>query len=340
MNRSGFSLIELCIVLIISGLLLAAGLKAFNVYITRQRVEQTYNRLEEIKDALDDFVAANGHYPCPSQIDAAPNTPGFGKVTDCDGAAPGGTSDVNGRGGRKVRIGGLPVRTLAISDSYSTDGWDHRFTYAVTRDLAQDAGTFNPQQGAITIDDINGNTVVAGTAHYALISHGPDGKGAYATGGRLYAACASAPGKDQNNCGSSSALFTASDDRSTANGVNHFDDFVLFETKAEGLVSSGTWCGSLQLSGYRGGIDQIIPPLGCPPYAEDEIDLSVSCGGQPIKLTCEHQYPNKRTILCPSGFKAMVLPGDFKVHTHEVLEYTAPEIDGASSSESITCIKQ
>jgi prepilin-type N-terminal cleavage/methylation domain-containing protein len=237
-ERNGFTLIETCIVIIISGLLLAAALKAFNIYVSNQQIEQTKDRLDEIKDALNDYVTTNGYYPCPARIDAAPNTAAFGTATNCGGAAPAGTSDVDGRGGRKVRIGGLPVRTLALTDTYDLDGWDRRFTYAVTRDMAKDAASFHANEGAIAIQDINGNPVVNGTAHYALISHGPDGRGAYGAGGGLFAACG-ASGKDAANCSNSAAAFVYSEDRATASGAQHYDDFLLYSQKlpATGLPS-------------------------------------------------------------------------------------------------------
>jgi prepilin-type N-terminal cleavage/methylation domain-containing protein len=350
-KSGGFTLIEICIVLIISGLLLTAGLKAFNAFLMQQKVGQTTAKLKEIEQALDDYVMQNGFYPCPAPIDAAPNTPAFGKSTNCGGPAPSGTHDVNGRSRNKVRIGGLPVRTLGLADSYASDGWHHRYSYAVTRDLAKDNASFDAGEGAITIKDINGNAIVAGTAQYALISHGPDGKGAHATGGGLYGACGAAPGKDTDNCNAADATFTASEDRSTSQGANHFDDFVSFRMKATASTASGTWCGVVRYSGRREyvslGATSLQPPLGCPrpnPWItqDDVVEISTACGEQAIEITCrEGQHHSfTRTIHCPSGFKAMVVSKDYKTMSHTTLEDIGPTIDGATGSETITCIKQ
>jgi hypothetical protein len=111
-----------------------------------------------------------------------------------------------------------------------TDGWNHRYTYAVTVPLTN-ASTFDNDEGAITIRDINDNTVINGTAHYVLLSHGEDGKGAYSTGGGQFMACNSTSGKDQDNCTNTIATFRVSQDRSTAPGSDYYDDFAVYGTR-------------------------------------------------------------------------------------------------------------
>ena len=229
-SASGFSLIELCIVIIISSLMLAAGLKLFNLYMAQQEIVRTNDRLERIQDVINDFAKANGFYPCPAPISVAPDSPGYATATNCAAAAPAGVTEVTGRGGRKVRIGALPARTLEMSDTYMADGWNHRYTYAVTVPLTN-ASTFDNDEGAITIRDINDNTVINGTAHYVLLSHGEDGKGSYSTGGGQFMACTATSGKDQDNCTNTTATFRVSQDRSTAPGSGYYDDFALYGTR-------------------------------------------------------------------------------------------------------------
>jgi prepilin-type N-terminal cleavage/methylation domain-containing protein len=230
-SKHGFTLIELCIVLIISGLLLTAGLRAFNIYLRQQQVSETKSNIAAIQEALDGYAQANGHYPCPAPIDAAPDTAGYAAATNCAAAAGSGIAEVTGRGGRKVRIGAIPVRTLGLSDSYMTDGWSRRYTYAVTQKLATSTpATFDNADGGITIRDAAGNAVVNGTAHYALISHGPDGKGAYAAEGGLFMPCNAEPGQDQANCDNASAAFVVTASRATAAGNGHYDDFAAYGT--------------------------------------------------------------------------------------------------------------
>jgi prepilin-type N-terminal cleavage/methylation domain-containing protein len=228
-KRNGFTLIELCIVLIISGLLLTAGLQAFNTYLRQQQVSETKGNIAAVQAALNDYVQANGHYPCPAPIDAAPDTAEYGASANCAAAAGSGITEVVGRGGRKVRIGAIPVRTLGLSESYLTDGWSRRYTYAVTQKLTVSTpGTFSNAEGGITIKDASGNTVANGTAHYVLVSHGPDGKGAYASEGGLFMLCSAEPGQDQTNCDKASATFIVTANRATAAGNGHYDDFAAY----------------------------------------------------------------------------------------------------------------
>lgn len=228
-GESGFSLIELCVVLIVSGLLLAAGLQAFNTYVKQQKISDTKNDITAIQAALNEYVQTNGHYPCPAPIDATPETAGYGAAANCAVAATTGITEVAGRGGRKVRIGALPVRTLGLSESYMIDGWSRRYVYAVTQKLAvSTSATFSNSEGGITIKDASGNTVSNGAAHYALISHGPDGKGAYSSEGGLFMPCAAEAGQDQTNCDKASAVFIVTENRVSAAGANHYDDFAAY----------------------------------------------------------------------------------------------------------------
>ncbi len=256
-QRSGFSLIELCIVTIISGLLLSAGLRAYQHYLDQRGVDVTNDRLEQIQTALSDYVQSNGYYPCPAPANAPPSDAGYAKATDCNAGAVSGVTEVTGAAGRKVRIGAVPVRMLGLADSYSADGWDHRFTYAVTVNLAQSAAHFHSDQGAITVKDTSDH-IVAGDpssnlpyAHYAVISAGLDGKGAYGLQGGLFMACNAQPGLDQTNCLHNGGTFTIDDNRNYAGGANHFDDFAAYAASVGKSCVAGQQLSYFSGSGFQ-----------------------------------------------------------------------------------------
>lgn len=98
-DQHGFSLIELAIVIIISGVLLAAAVTAYKQYTEKQRIISTQARVETITQAMDRFLATYGHYPCPASFSAAPGSANFGAATNCYNdttVASGGCGDENG----------------------------------------------------------------------------------------------------------------------------------------------------------------------------------------------------------------------------------------------------
>ena len=117
-------------------------MKAYQHYLDQRGVDVTNDRLQQIQNALDTYVQANQHYPCPAPINAPPGDPSHGKSKCTAGS---GVTEVSGTGDA-VQIGGVPLRDLGLSDTYIADGWDHRFTYAVTKKLEQ-AATFDASQG-------------------------------------------------------------------------------------------------------------------------------------------------------------------------------------------------
>ncbi|MBL8714125.1 MAG: type II secretion system protein [Alphaproteobacteria bacterium] len=65
-HKSGFSLIELSIVMVIAGILLSAFLQFYSVSQKAAKYETTKQRLRDIKTALTHYVILNGHLPCPA----------------------------------------------------------------------------------------------------------------------------------------------------------------------------------------------------------------------------------------------------------------------------------
>ncbi|RLA07885.1 MAG: hypothetical protein DRQ51_04460 [Gammaproteobacteria bacterium] len=70
MNKKnyGFTLIELSIVLLIVGILLAGAIKPISWQIENSRNKESLIQLEQIKQALLGFAASSGYLPCPASI--------------------------------------------------------------------------------------------------------------------------------------------------------------------------------------------------------------------------------------------------------------------------------
>lgn len=214
---SGFSLVEMSIVLIISGIFMSALFVAAATLTRSKDFDTTQEHIQRAQEALRDFYGLNGRYPCPANPALAPANANYG-LEDC--AAPPacpaadvcvtsvGARDADGLGGADdVLIGALPINTLSenLADRGSlvrfkpyegTDGYNMKFTYAVTREMT-DATKYNVampanvQLGAIALTDEFGRDLVtpASSAHYVIVSHGENRRGGYTPLGQLVDDC-------------------------------------------------------------------------------------------------------------------------------------------------------
>lgn len=163
--QSGFSLVEMAIVLTIVGILLAGLLPTLSSQIEQQRRSETRKQLEEIKDALVGYAVINGNLPCPTTT-ADPANANYG-VADTTCPPAGATSD-----------GYLPWKTLGVSEtdawgsrrSGTSDPWTGYWRYRVDRNFAA-ALTLNTGFGTcpsattdcLTIKDNGGNNLTTTT---------------------------------------------------------------------------------------------------------------------------------------------------------------------------------
>jgi len=139
----------------------------------------TITRMNAILTALRGYEGATGILPCPADASVMTGAAAYGTAVSGSGA----TNNCNGlttpAGGfvdatNNVAIGMVPFRTLGLSSAYAMDGWGRDIDYAVDTN-ATACWAASSLTGKISVYD-NGTyaTTVA-----ALISHGPDGHGAY-----------------------------------------------------------------------------------------------------------------------------------------------------------------
>lgn len=175
----GFTLVELAIVLAIVALLLGGLLPVMSAQVEQQQRNETRKQLNEIKEALIGFAIINGRLPCPA-----------------NGANASGDESTSGAGAALVcnlTKGVLPWSTLGVRE---TDAWNQRFTYRVTANFADGAdgtGAACTNTAGVSFQlcstaNLNVLTAVAGTSVASgmpavIVSHGPNGLGAYPAGG-------------------------------------------------------------------------------------------------------------------------------------------------------------
>lgn len=169
-TQSGFSLIEIAIVLVIFGLMLTMFLTPLNTQRNLQNRAETNVLLNKAKEALFGYAVVNGHFPCPD-TDAVPDGDGEEHRNISTGAC----SSSNGI---------LPWDNLGIQ---RTDAWNHYFTYRVDATFSNNVNSFtiNDAEGnsGIVINGMNNVALVSTNSRPALVvvSHGENGFGAINT---------------------------------------------------------------------------------------------------------------------------------------------------------------
>ena len=187
-TQKGFTIIEIAIVLMVAGSLLAFLGSALLEFQQKRRESLTEYRLEKIRSSISTYLSNRGKLPCPASTDVIPGNANFGRQVDptnCGGGAFAGTIRRNGASSgaaNRVRIGSVPVRDLDLEDDMMVDGWGNRFTYAVTIRQAtiNPPPRYTPGAGDIGVVGVSGANILAtaGTADYVVLSHGADQRGA------------------------------------------------------------------------------------------------------------------------------------------------------------------
>ena len=233
---TAFSLLEMSVVLAIVSLILGSVISLATQQLNVNTYQQTKDTLNTIEAALQRQVMISGYLPCPASKTAAVASATYGIATDCNAAAPAGTTDISTIAGTAddVRIGTVPTRTLNLSDKVMVDAWNMRITYAVVKDLAINKTTFDayakPTSGGIIVNDSAGNSMIAPSptgnlVAYVLVSHGYDNKGATAISGTSANSCGAGYGDTENCNNDGTFVDTSIQDKGVANAA-FYDDLI------------------------------------------------------------------------------------------------------------------
>lgn len=193
-NR-GFSLVEIAIVLVVIGLLVAGGVQGLAAVTATKGVAKTEQRMATIQSALTLYVIQNGCLPCPTLPNATSGP--TGRATD-------GTAYSSGCGAGTactVTHGIVPWVNLGMARDDVIDAYGNFIGYAVSPGSATQlcnsvatpalnisntslvkSGISTYPCGSLTVNDADG-TEQTTVAAYVLISHGLDGSGGYTSSG-------------------------------------------------------------------------------------------------------------------------------------------------------------
>jgi len=256
-KNKGFTLIEMTVVLVIASIIIALGLSLAKPFFAEKQKQRTVDAVKTIEQAMADYFAKYGNYPCPAPLTTQRNDAADGRATDCNVAAiPAGVYEVDGRNAMPVRIGTIPYRDLEIPVDATIDAQLNRLTYAVSVPSViayDDSSDPAMNTGAIDIVDGSGNSLldIPGTAHFFYFSHGRDGKGAFTEAGVPYGTACGAAGSsiDSENCdfadpATADATFAALRIEQLGTGATYYDDVstysLLVDGNEDGLWQRGT----------------------------------------------------------------------------------------------------
>lgn len=133
-KHTGFTLVEMAIVLFIVALLMGGLLPVISSQIEQRRVSDTLKQLDDVQQALLGFAVANGRLPCPASS-TSNGQESF--CTNATGNCTGVTTTVQTHGNcSNVYNGFVPAATLGLattgSNGYADDVWGNHLHYAVT----------------------------------------------------------------------------------------------------------------------------------------------------------------------------------------------------------------
>lgn len=216
-NQSGFTLVEIAIVLVIVGIALGGLLTSLAAQVDQRDYAQTRQSMEEIREALMGYALSHGYLPCPAI--SATN----GLEDRAAGVCTAGK-----------RVGFLPWAELGVK---KTDSWNNLYRYSVTPAYASSIAliTLSPATARdITIQtrDAAGILVNLSNANdipVAVVSHGKNGYGATSNDGALLAdPSANNDDEKTNNIGVGTVLVSREfgNDKSTTYG--EYDDLVVW----------------------------------------------------------------------------------------------------------------
>lgn len=254
----GFSLIELALVLGISGLMVGFVLQSQQSVNSADCYASTKLQLQDIDGAIQRFARTNDRLPLPASRNVGVEAPTYGR--EASGAA----IDIVGT----ASWGALPFQALGLAPSYASDCWGNKFTYVVTTALTSNASSGGfldyTVAGSITLKKDASNSLNSNTA-YAVISHGQDALGAVKANysAASHGWCSGTTLKDINCNKASAAVVDAGFNNGKDAGANYFDDLI---------ISSGR-----QLNIVNGVCNNTLP-LGCAAGSASSDNGATACG--------------------------------------------------------------
>lgn len=179
--EQGFSLIEMAVLLIIFGSILAMSFTLGSAWMDKEEFKATQLNIKTIEDAMDRYRRLTDRFPCPANLTLPTTDANYGFEAANAGTCTGGTPFANASGAGVV-YGAIPTKTLNIGDNLMLDNWGNRLVYYIDTEMTQENALDMIAFGDPNIGDIIVRDKTATNrpvkAIYAIVSHGANGAGA------------------------------------------------------------------------------------------------------------------------------------------------------------------
>ncbi|MBX2834806.1 MAG: prepilin-type N-terminal cleavage/methylation domain-containing protein [Micavibrio sp.] len=241
-SEKGFTLIEVCIALIIIGLIIGTAAQVYQQRLTWLRANQTTQRIESIQMALANFVELNGRFPCPasltSRVGEGDSDKFYGREAGACGDNLTYTIAANGiqtlGATQDALLGGVPFKELNLPEEFMTDGYRNRYIYAVSNAMTNQ-DTFDINNGKLQVISPTGELIT--NVPFILYSTGEDGAGGYTYEGGAIGGCDELTEQGENcnfasNDPDEQLTFTIAQ-TSAGNNATKYDDQLLFTTNRD-----------------------------------------------------------------------------------------------------------
>ena len=244
-RQSGFTLIELAIVLVIIGVLVGSFLGTLGSRIDTTRNADAQDDLEMIKTALLGYAVSSGgpFLPCPCTADCDIDTanPAGLENREADGTC---TADI-----AAGSLGYLPWGTLGLKPA---DSWNTLYSYWVDPEFSDDGtgggsvfGLADVGTGQVRTRSPDGNDVplIASNVVAVVLTHGKNAYGGLSVEGVARPVVPAANVDETDNVDTNSSFISrAPSEAGTTTAGGEFDDIVLwisdYEIKAR-MVDAG-----------------------------------------------------------------------------------------------------
>jgi len=213
-QSTGFTLVEMAMVLVIVGLLIGGLVTPLSMQLEQRKVSETQKALDDAREALIGYALRYGYLPCPAQSASVGLEDRTG--TRCTG---------------EKRAGYLPWATLGLP---KLDAWNHLFRYSVTPAFADSSPITHftlatPRDITVATRDMRGGlTPATGTADIpaVIISHGKNGYGATTDQGTTIADVGNGNADEKLNASSATSFVTRLINDNPAQPGGEYDDMV------------------------------------------------------------------------------------------------------------------
>lgn len=221
--KKAFTLLEMSITILILGIILI-GVVNFQIFTTKKSKENiTIDRLGRIEQAIREYFLENEQLPCPSDLTITQADTSYGEELRTSGSCLVLNSDFLRN---HIIYGGVPTKTLGLTDDYAVDAWNDRIAYIIGEGYGNNKIYSTGDSATLAIQDTNGNQIT-NMAVYVLVSGGKNKNGVF---------------KDGIQLAINSSIDTENAFSTTFDGLfikdintNSFDDIVVFKDK-ESLV--------------------------------------------------------------------------------------------------------